>query len=173
MAEASAARWRGKPGAHYANQPRTHFIGRLGEIAYWRWLTGQSVECQAWFLDEWQEARCDIETWEPRVRIEVKTWTVSFWRDLGRCVAAGQLAGVQRKADIIAWAVVRLPVEDWQQAQTADVTLAGWSSVAEVAASAPRPTGRPGKRQILNHQLEISQLRPVNTLAALLAGVAV
>lgn len=141
---------------HYTNTIRTHFIGRAGEIACSRWLYALGLEHHNRFLDPAQDEWCDIETFAPVIRLEVKTWSRDYWPHLGRCVAASQLANIQRKADVIVWLVADVTPEATESLTSLTLELAGWSPVADLFGVTARPTG---ERQILNHQLRADQLR--------------
>lgn len=157
MAKQSVARFVDVPG-HYANKYRTHFVGRAGEMALSRWLFAAGLEHFDRWLDPMQADWCDIETFEPFMRLEVKTWSRAFWAEYGRCVAASQLKTVEGKADRIVWLVADVP-QYTDGLRRLTVEVAGWNFVTDITELEPRLTGLTGKRQVLNYQLRPDELR--------------
>ena len=76
---------------------------------------------------------------------------------MGRCVRPNQVASLERKADGIVWCFVD------ERAQ--EVTIAGWSTVAEVAILPIVLTGPEG-RLLENHQMPLDAMRPLEELRA-------
>jgi len=145
---------------HYRNTASSHLIGRLGEIGCERWL-GASVKCESAFRDSARDKQCDIVV--AHERIEVKTWSMEFWRPWGRCVATRQLPAIQRKADIVVWCTI-----DRLREADCDVTVRGWNRLTEIATLGPTWTG-PAGRQVENLQMPESLTHsPLELLSHLL-----
>ncbi len=164
-ARASARRWAAQPG-HYTNALRSHFTGKLGELAVARALLERGLRLDAHFRHPEREGLCDIVVkrrgYREVTRIEVKTWSVPFWPGLGRCIAVEQFAALKKKADIVVWCVTDPP--DMADAPAVVVVeLAGWSSVDEVRAAPVRWTGTGAMRRVQNYQLDEASLRPFPT----------
>ena len=142
---------------HYTNSLRSHFIGKLGEFAVLRWAEGHALETEGRFLDPGMDGECDLVIEFPAgaKRVEVKAWSLKYWSELGRCVAVEQLPIIRDKADLIVWVVV-----SGNGALAPTVSLKGWSTIAEVQATAPRMTGWKGMRLVNNHQVEERDLHP-------------
>lgn len=85
----------------------------------------------------------------------MKTWDIRYWERMGRCVRPNQVAALARKADGIVWCFVNEP--------TQEVTIAGWSTVAEVARLPILLTG-PGGRELENHQMAVDAMRSLEQL---------
>lgn len=174
-ADESIARWISAPG-HYRNQWTSHLVGRLGEVAAEQFLTKRSVPLQAHFRFPEREALCDIEIASDKksTRLDVKTWSATFWPDLGRCVAMNQLPVIERKADGILWCILRenagWPKDIWLKRPSVGVSLVGYSTLADVRRSPISLTGRPGMRQVQNHQLAEKDIRPLDELVSSLKG---
>lgn len=125
LAAATIARWKGSPG-YYPNTLHSHRMGKLGELACERWLTTEGVSVDPAFRDPDREGEADLLT--PGARLEVKTWSERYWATMGRCVRPPQLPTLVDKADRIAW-----PYADERPVGSADITIAGWSFVADIA----------------------------------------
>ena len=170
-ADESIARWRSAPG-HYRNQWTSHLVGRLGEAAAERFLHSRGLTVQAHFRFPEREAMCDIEL--PAMRLDVKTWSVAFWNDLGRCVAVNQLPVLERKADCVLWCVLHenaaQPKDAWLAKQRVRVAVWGYSTLADIRQSPIRLTGRPGMRQVRNHQVAEKDIRELDELMLSLKG---
>jgi hypothetical protein len=140
----------------------SHLVGSLGQVAVEQWAKESGIHEESLFRDPKRVAESDVVVrGRSDVRVEVKTWTLDFWSDLGRCVAVGQMAAVEKKADVIVWAILddrgAIPV----------VVLRGWSTPKEVATTNPRPTGRGSMTKINNHQVEETALHEVAELSSL------
>jgi hypothetical protein len=168
-ADESIARWGNAPG-HYRNQWTSHLVGRLGEAAAEQFLRQRGLPVQSHFRFPEREAMCDIEI--ASVRLDVKTWSATFWPDLGRCVAVNQLPVLERKADAVLWCVLHekaaLPKDEWLDKPSVRVALWGYSTLADIRQSPISLTGRPGMPQVRNHQVAEKNIRPFDELMSLL-----
>lgn len=140
---------------HYANTPRKHKIGKLGEMGCAQALVERGVVVSDLFRDADREGEADLlaSSW----RLEVKTWDGRFWSPGGRCVIPNQMSGVAQKADAIVWCTVEGPLEK------GSLLVRGWSTPAEVAAKEPHITTA-GKQSYLNHQVGEEELRDFEDL---------
>ena len=158
LAEASHAKHGARSG-HYPNLKRSHLVGKLGEVAVEKWLRLQEVEVDAAYKDPGREREPDLIA-DAR-GIAVKTWRPDTWTDWGRCVTPAQVPGLQKKVEAIVWAVVD------DNAEPVRAEIAGWSTPDEVAGTEVRATG-PKYRPIMNHQVDLDQLRdPTELIDAL------
>lgn len=164
-ARQSAGRWAAQPG-HYTNALRSHFIGKLGELAAERTLLESGLRLDAHFRYPERESLCDmvvkLRGYRQITRIEVKTWSRVHWPDLGRCIAVEQLPALTKKADLVLWCVTDAPDPDSDPAPV-EVEIAGWSTLDEVRAAPIRFTGTGAMRRVQNHQLDVNHLHPFST----------
>jgi hypothetical protein len=164
VARSSFARWERQQG-YYNNRLNSHFKGKLGEIAVEEFLFGQKMKLDSHFRFSDRENLADlvvkIKGYKKIVRLEVKTWSNNYWRDLGRCIAVDQYPDMKKKADIIVWCLV-------DEKQTLDtpaplkVILAGWSKIDEILKAPIKFTGLDNMRKIENYQLAESDLHEMN-----------
>lgn len=153
LAEATLARYRDHAG-HYRNTANSHTVGRIGEIGTAA-LLATRLPVQTAFDDPTRDADADLHC--RGLRLEVKTWTDRYWPDWGRCVAVTQLPALKRKADAVIWA----------STDNTTVTVWGWNTVDDIAATPPTWTG-PAARQIHNHQIPADTVRDIRDLRDLL-----
>ena len=175
-ADESIVRWIAQPG-HYRNQWTSHLVGRLGKAAAEQFLQQRGLQVQAHFRFPEREAMCNIEIASTRpasIRLDVKTWSAAFWPDLGRCVAANQLPVLERKADAIVWGVLHekaaLPKDEWLGKPGVRIALQGYSTLHDIRRSPVSLTGRPGMRQVQNHQIAEKDLCSLDELLSMLGG---
>ena len=155
LAEVTFNRYRNNPG-HYRNTANSHLVGHLGEFAAFIWLRDNGFEPEATFSDPTKDKDCDITS--NIGRVEVKTWSAKHWQQWGRCVSVSQYASIKRKADFIFWCTV-----DEVESETPKVQFRGWCNVSIYEGMKPIMTGSAG-RQVLNYQLEESQLQSLSEL---------
>jgi hypothetical protein len=154
LGEATYERYRGDAG-HDRNLERSHRVGKLGEVAVERWFRFQGFDPDAAYKDPDRERDPDLVV--ATRGIAVKSWRPDTWPAWGRCVTPAQMPGMQRKAQAIVWTVV----ED--ELDPVRVEVAGWSSPEELAATELRNTG-PDYKPIMNHQVDVDQLRDLPEL---------
>lgn len=157
LGEKTFQRWQAVRG-HYSNTPNSHYRGKVGESAVYKWAMQAGLDVEPIFKDLTRSGEADLLV--SGRRIEVKTWADKWWPELGRCVAVGQLASLEAKADVVVWC---------HMDDDADgiVTLAGWSHVSGIAAAPVRMTGPKGRRQVQNHQLDDDDLKSMDELLTL------
>jgi hypothetical protein len=158
LAEATYQRHRSSSGS-YRNLPRSHLVGKLGEMGVEKWLRSESFSPDAAYRDPERERDPDLVV-DAR-GIAVKSWRPDTWPDWGRCITPSQMPGMQKKAQAIVWTIVEDELEPVR------IEVAGWSTPDEVAATELRPTGPPYK-PIVNHQVDIGNLRELRELVELL-----
>lgn len=175
LGEKSLAKYKSNLGKKYDNNLNSHVKGRLGEFALEKWLADRKIIAISHFQNDISDRLCDIEIPSAKnfKRVEIKTWSLQFWAEWGRCIAVKQIKKVQGAADAILWCRVDLPkvtsVVQLQNQTEIQVEFFGYSTPADAAAAPIRSTG-PYGREVLNHQLEDSDLRPVEELLADLAS---
>lgn len=163
---ASFARWESRRG-YYNNRLNSHFKGKLGELAAERFLLDQNLKLDSHFRFPDREKLADIVVklrgYRKILRIEVKTWSGNYWRELGRCISVDQFPDLKQKADVVVWCVVDAggvvdaPVK---------ILLAGWSTLAEIEKAPIRFTGFDPMRKVENYQLAESDLREMGGLVS-------
>ena len=140
----------------YCNTLNSHRKGKLGEVAVESWLRSANRLLESPFRDIEREREADILATGP-LRLEVKTWTARYWPEMGRCVTPGQVRPMRARADAVVWCSVA------EHGGEVRVTIQGWSTLDDIAATALRETG-PEFKKIVNHQLEETELRPLQEL---------
>ena len=147
---------------HYNNTSNSHLRGKIGEIATSTALQelGFKVEDTYTDLDRMSEADLVISR---NVRIDVKTWNVEHWNEMGRCISVDQIGKLEKKADIIIWCISPNIL-----AAGISVSVAGWNKVSEVRQAPRRLTGPPNGRKVENFQFEVSGIRDIADLQQLL-----
>lgn len=143
----------------YPNTPKSHQVGKVGEVACSSALAQHGIAATDNFRDPSSEGEADIVAghW----RLEVKSWSAFAWVPGGRCVTPGQLPYVRAKADAVVWCTVEGVLTAGR------VLVRGWSRVDDLAQTVPRFT-TVGRNSILNHQVNENAIRD---LADLLAAI--
>lgn len=154
LAEETYQRYRGEPG-HYRNLPRSHLLGKLGEVAVESWFRSEGVDPDPAYRDPERAREPDLVV--DAGGIEVKCWRPETWPEMGRCVTPAQIRGIRRKSVAIVWGVV----ED--EREPVRVELVGWSTPEDVAATEVRATG-PDYKPVVNHQVDAAGLRDLQEL---------
>ena len=165
-ARASFERWESQQG-YYNNRLNSHFKGKLGELAVEKFLLNQKLKLDSHFRFADREKLADlvikIKGYNKIARLEVKTWSLNYWQDLGRCIAVDQYPDLKKKADFIIWCLM-------DEKQILDATapvkvlLAGWSKMDEVLNAPIKLTGKDNMRKVNNYQLNESDLREMSGL---------
>lgn len=147
LATASLARFQGVRG-RYNNTFNSHVVGRFGEIAIESLFASAGHSVVPHFRDLASLQLCDVEVlaFVPYPRLEVKTWDLSNWADLGRCIHTGQIAKIQNTADAIVWCTVPLPylrsADDLANHESLVVEVVGFSLPSDVLIAPIKLTGR-------------------------------
>lgn len=164
-ARASIAKWSQRDG-YYNNRLASHLTGKLGELAMEKYLLENRFKLDSHFRFAERENLCDIvvkvKNYSQVCRLEVKTWSAGYWADLGRCIAVDQYPTLQKKADLVVWCVLA-PVDMDQLTASPSplvVSLAGWSTAAEISKAPIHATGSGGMRKVMNYQLDEKDLHP-------------
>ncbi len=164
------------------NKLEDHRTGKIGELACAQWAENLGVPCDPAFRDINRTAEADLILDRGpliRLHIEVKSWSSipDSWQRLGRCVPAEQMERVMANSNVVMWCVVT----PWQDLITrwhnglevcGEAVIKGWNKPAEVAQIMPTLTGWLGQKQVLNHQVPLEQVRPLDQLVAWLRGEA-
>ena len=143
---------------HYTNSLNSHLRGKCGEIAATRILERIGVEVTSHWRDIASLSMADM-TLNKRIRVDVKTWSETYWEDMGRCIARSQLGALKAKADVIIWC--RAP---HLLSKGIEVIFAGWSTMNDIDLAPVRSTGPDWGRKVENFQLEDSDLREITEL---------
>jgi hypothetical protein len=156
----------------YNNTFNSHTLGRFGEIAVAALFEAEGHSVIPHYRDLASLKLCDVEVAGsvPYQRLEVKTWGLSNWKDLGRCIQVGQIGKIEQAADAIVWCTVPLPylrsAGDLVNYQTLIVDLVGFSLPSDVKKAPICLTGRPNTRQVENYQVPQTELRNASGLLA-------
>lgn len=140
------------------NHIHSHLVGMISEHASWvlfseiEKMLGVDLGIDAAFQDDTRDSECDLIV--GGLRVEVKGIKANAWNRYGPCVSTRQLKNIERKADIVLWALY----DD----RTQTVTFQGWNPVSEIRAIKPVMTGDIGK-EIKNYKV-LDLLRPLQTL---------
>ncbi len=163
-ARASFTRWKNQKG-YYDNRLDSHFKGKLGELAVEHFFENRGLKFDSHFRFAERENLADlvvkIQGYRRIIRVEVKTWSAIYWRELGRCLAVNQLPDLKKKADRIVWCVAdlqRIP----ETPIPAKITLRGWSLLADAESAPIKFTGVDKMRKVENYQLPEENLREMN-----------
>lgn len=141
------------------NHAHSHFVGLVTEHAAWVLFTeieemlNVDLKIDPSFHDDTRDKECDINV--GGLRVEVKGIKSAAWKQYGPCISTRQLSKIERKADVVLWALYN--------ERTQEVVFEGWNPVSEVRAITPVLTGKEGK-QIENYKV-LDILRPLNDLA--------
>lgn len=157
LAVESLAVFSGRSG-FYTNSLNSHLKGKLGEICFSRYLEAKGVSHEKLFMEIANLSSEDIKL-SSGVRIDVKTWSSSHWKELGRCVSVYQLAALKNKADAIVWCIAPDIIDENQK-----FYVRGWSKLDDVEQAEIRWTGPQHGRKVKNHQLEEAMIRDLKTL---------
>lgn len=141
------------------NHPHSHFVGLVAEHAAWVLFTeiesmlNTNLNIDPAFQDEKREGECDI--YVQGKRIEVKGIKYGSWLRYGPCVSSRQLSKIQKKADIVLWALYNEKCQE--------LTFEGFNLVSEISTLLPVLTGAEGKQKIENYPV-ISIIKPLQEL---------
>ncbi|MCE9647092.1 MAG: hypothetical protein K8S20_13910 [Chloroflexi bacterium] len=167
-ARISIEKWSVREG-YYDNRFASHLKGKLGELAVEKFLLEKGFELDSHFRFPERENLCDIvvkiRKYTNVRRLEIKTWSASYWKDLGRCVSVAQYPDLIKKADLILWCTVDLlEIQELLKIPTpVSASLMGWSVISEISRSPIKSTGTGGMRKVKNHQLAETDLHPIQT----------
>lgn len=167
-ARSSFARWENQQG-YYNNRLNSHFKGKLGEVATEKFLASNDLKFDSHFRFSDRENLADI-VWKIKgykkiIRIEVKTWSLNYWKELGRCIAVEQLLDLKKKSDVIVWCLTNIH-ETPESPTSTTVTLRGWSTVIDIQSAPIELTGLENMRKIKNYQLSETDIRDMDTFLA-------
>jgi hypothetical protein len=152
-AVARCGRYKNDAFSHYQNTEMGHFVGALGEMAFFRWAELAGLEPVGRFLET--DGGCDVLLPTRRLKVEVKSWRDYQMSRFGRAIAAGQFSRVRHKANILVWCSVHFPhfvietIEDWLEFSDSSVDVTGWNWVSEFDAVKETTQNGYVSRQIL------------------------
>lgn len=140
------------------NHAHAHFVGLVTEHAAWVLFTeieemlGIDLGIDPTFHDAKRDRECDLIV--GGLRVEVKGIKNASWNNYGPCISTRQLSKIEKKADIVLWALYN--------ERTQEITFEGWNPVNEIRSITPEMTGIEGK-QIENYKV-LSLLRPLSEM---------
>lgn len=164
-ARSSFARWENQQG-YYNNRFNSHFKGKLGEVATEKFLASNNLKFDSHFRFSDRENLADIvlkiKGYKKIIRIEVKTWSVNYWKELGRCIAVEQFSDLIKKSDIIIWCLTDIHDTPSDLASTI-ITLRGWSTINDIQNAPVKLTGLENMRKVKNYQVPETDLRDMTS----------
>jgi hypothetical protein len=170
-ARASFERWESQQG-YYNNRLNSHLKGKLGEIAVEKFLLDQKLKLDSHFRFADRENLADlvvkIKGYNKIVRLEVKTWSLNYWQDLGRCIAVDQYTVIKKKADVIVWCLLD-EKQILDASASVKIILAGWSKIDEVLKAPIKLTGLDNMRKVNNYQLAETDLHDISSFSGSLS----
>jgi len=170
-ARASFERWESQQG-YYNNRLNSHFKGKLGEIAVETFLLDQKLKLDSHFRFADREKLADlvvkIKGYNKIARLEVKTWSLNYWQELGRCIAVDQYPDMKKKSDMIVWCLLN-EKQILDTSAPIKVILAGWSKIDEVLKAPIKLTGLDNMRKVNNYQLAETDLHDMSSFSGSLS----
>jgi len=164
-ARESFARWKSQKG-YYNNRLNSHFKGKIGELATEKFLMNKSLKLDSHFRFPDRENLADIvikiKGYKRIVRVEIKTWSTNYWKELGRCIAVDQVSDLKKKSDVIIWCLTNIQ-EIPKIPTTIKMSVYGWSTITDVENAPIKLTGLENMRKVRNYQLPEKDLRETNT----------
>lgn len=164
-ARESFERWKSQKG-YYNNRLNSHFKGKIGEIATEKFLMNRNFKLDSHFRFPERENLADIvvkiKGYKRIARIEVKTWSVNYWKELGRCIAVDQVSDLKKKSDVIIWCLTNIQ-EIPKTPTSIKMSINGWSTITDVENAPIKLTGLENMRKVKNYQLPEKGLREMNT----------
>ena len=116
-------------------------------------LSGVNLSIDPAFQDDRREGECDI--YVAGKRIEVKGIKYGSWLRFGPCISARQLPKIQKKADIVLWALYNERCQEF--------TFEGYNYVDEISTLETVMTGAEGRPLIENYPV-LPIIQPMQTL---------
>lgn len=148
----------GRKSPYGQNHAHSHFVGMVSEHAAnilmqgIEELLGVDLNIDPAYQDESRDAECDLIV--NGLRIEVKGIKYGSWVRFGPCISAAQRKNIERKADVVLWALYN------ERQQT--FTFKGFNEVKDIATISTELTGPEG-RQIENHPV-LSIIKPLQEM---------
>ena len=150
---------KGRKSPYGQNHAHSHFVGMVAEHATLvlmeeiEELLGKNMNIDAAFQDDSRDAECDLIV--SGLRIEVKCIKYGSWVRFGPCISAAQLKNIEKKADVVIWAVYN---ERKQQ-----FTFEGFNEVKDISSIPTIWTGVEGRDKIENHPV-LSIIKPLQEM---------
>lgn len=141
------------------NHAHSHFVGLVAEHAAWilftevEALTRKNLNIDPAFQNENRESECDI--YVGKTRIEVKGIKYGSWLRFGPCISTRQLKNIERKADVVLWALYNEKRQEF--------TFEGFNFVSEIRNMPTIITGDVGRPQIENYPV-LDIIKPVQEI---------
>jgi hypothetical protein len=141
------------------NHAHSHLVGLAAEYAAHvlfqeiEKMTGANLSIDPAYMDERREGECDI--YVGGQRIEVKGIKYGSWLRYGPCISSRQLPKIQRKADIVLWALFNERIHEF--------TFEGYNKVDQIHLLEPVLTGPDNRPKIENYPVS-SIMSPLQEL---------
>ncbi|WEM33481.1 hypothetical protein EJP02_420 [Escherichia phage EJP2] len=149
----------GRKAPYGQNHPHSHYVGMVAEHATLvlmeeiEQLLNIDMKIDAVFLDDKRDKECDIVV--NGLRIEVKCIKYGSWVKFGPCITAAQRKNIERKADVVLWAVYNERKQSF--------TFEGFNRVEDIANIPTEMTGVQGREKIENHPV-MSIIKPLQEM---------
>lgn len=141
------------------NHVHSHLVGLAAEHASWILFTeienilNINLSIDPAFQDEGREGECDI--YVAGKRIEVKGIKYGSWLRFGPCISSRQLPKIQKKADIVLWALYNERCQEF--------TFEGYNYVNDISSLETVMTGAEGRDKIENYPV-LPIIKPLQEL---------
>lgn len=142
------------------NHPHAHFVGMVAEHASLvlfneiEELIGKKLDIDPAFQFESRDAECDL--YVNGLRIEVKGIKYGSWLQFGPCISTRQLKKIEKKADVVLWALYNEKRQEF--------SFEGFNYVRDIRALPTMITGAAGRPQIENYPV-LDIIKPLQELA--------
>lgn len=141
------------------NHPHSHYVGLVAEHASWLLfneiedLIGRDLNIDPAFQSDKREAECDL--YVNNLRIEVKGIKYGSWLRFGPCISTRQLDNIEKKADVVLWALYNERRQEF--------SFEGFNFVKQIRALPTLVTGAEGRPQIENYPV-LDIIKPLQEL---------
>lgn len=142
------------------NHPHAHFVGMVAEHASYvlfseiEEIIGRKLDIDPAFQFDNRDAECDL--YVNGLRIEVKGIKYGSWLRFGPCISTRQLKKIEKKADIVLWALYNERRQEF--------SFEGFNYVHEIRDLPTMITGAEGRPQIENYPV-LNIIKPLQELS--------
>lgn len=142
------------------NHPHAHFVGMVAEHAAWvlfneiEELTKKELKIDPAYQFEDRDSECDL--YVNGLRIEVKGIKYGSWLQFGPCISTRQLKKIEKKADIVLWALYNERRQEF--------SFEGFNFVKDIRSLPTMVTGASGRPQIENYPV-LDIIKPLQELS--------
>lgn len=141
------------------NHPHSHYVGLVAEHAAWvlftevEALTGRNLNIDPAYQNDQREGECDL--YVGNTRIEVKGIKYGSWLRFGPCISTRQLKNIERKADVVLWALYNEKQQEF--------TFTGFNYVSDIRSLPTIITGAENRPKIENYPV-LDIIKPVQDI---------